>query len=170
MVKLRQMILGCILRIFQNYLEVIKGSQRGHSQVTFLHNQWNIKLETLKYRRLTYLVPLKRAQDLVKLGVSPNLLCSYDFLFFLLTICFFFHILDRISTKLGQNDQCVTNYKSYQQFDLKGHVGVTGVKNVIFKSSVFTVQTFGRLADQHTRAASIPGQDQQTMADQQRPG
>ena len=41
-------------------------------------------------------------------------------------------MLDRISTKLGQNDQWVTNYKSYQQFDLKGHVGVTGVKKVIF--------------------------------------
>ena len=49
-----------------------------------------------------------------------------------LTICFFFHMLDRISTKLGQNDQWVNGYKSYQQFDLKGHVGVTGVQNVIF--------------------------------------
>ena len=39
-------------------------------------------------------------------------------------------MLDRISTKLGQNDQWVSNYKSYQQFDLKGHVGVTGVKKV----------------------------------------
>ena len=35
-----------------------------------------------------------------------------------------------ISTKLGQNDKWVTGYKSYQQFDLKGHVGVTGVKKV----------------------------------------
>ena len=41
-------------------------------------------------------------------------------------------MLDRISTKLGQNDQWVSGYKSYQQFDLKGHVGVTGVKKVIF--------------------------------------
>ena len=48
-----------------------------------------------------------------------------------LTICFFFHMLDRILTKLGQNDQWVGGYKSYQQFDLKGHVGVTGVKNVL---------------------------------------
>ena len=37
-----------------------------------------------------------------------------------------------ISTKLGQNDQLVSGYKSYALFDLKGHVGVTGVKNVIF--------------------------------------
>ena len=40
-------------------------------------------------------------------------------------------MLDRILTKLGQNDQWVGGYKSYQQFDLKGHVGVTGVKNVL---------------------------------------
>ena len=31
---------------------------------------------------------------------------------------------------LGQNDQWVNGYKHYQQFDLKGHVGVTGVKTV----------------------------------------
>ena len=41
-------------------------------------------------------------------------------------------MLDRISTKLGQNDQLVSGYKSYALFDLKGHVRVTGVKNVIF--------------------------------------
>ena len=41
-------------------------------------------------------------------------------------------MLDRISTKLGQNDQWVSGYKSYALFDLKGHVGVTGVKNVTF--------------------------------------
>ena len=47
-----------------------------------------------------------------------------------LTICFFFYKLHRISTKLGQNHHGVRGYKSYQQFDLKGQVGVTGVKNV----------------------------------------
>ena len=52
--------------------------------------------------------------------------------FFFLTICFFFHMLDRISTKLGQNDQWVSGYKSYALFDLKGHVRVTGVKKIIF--------------------------------------
>ena len=41
-------------------------------------------------------------------------------------------MLHAILTKLGQNDQWVSGYKSYQQFDLKGHVGVTGVKKVIF--------------------------------------
>ena len=39
-------------------------------------------------------------------------------------------MLTRISTKLGHNDQWASGYKSYQQFDLKGHVGVTGVKKV----------------------------------------
>ena len=52
-----------------------------------------------------------------------------------LTICFFFYKLHRISTKLGQNHQWVKGYKSYQQFDLKGQIGVTGVKNV--KKSCF---------------------------------
>ena len=37
---------------------------------------------------------------------------------------------DPISTKLRQKDQYVSGYQSYQQFDLKGYVGVTGVKNV----------------------------------------
>ena len=41
-------------------------------------------------------------------------------------------MLDRISTKFGQNDQLVSGSKSYALFDLKGYVGVTGVKNVIF--------------------------------------
>ena len=45
-------------------------------------------------------------------------------------------MLDRILTKVGQNDQWVIGYKSYQQFDLKGHVGVTGVKKVIFTKNV----------------------------------
>ena len=62
-------------------------------------------------------------------SVMANVSSSF---FFLLTICFFFHMLHAILTKLGQNDQWVSGYKSYQQFDLKGHVGVTGVKKVIF--------------------------------------
>ena len=49
---------------------------------------------------------------------------------FFLTICFFFHTIDRIFTKLGQNDQCLNGHKSYQQFDLKGHVGVRKVNHV----------------------------------------
>ena len=57
------------------------------------------------------------------------------FLLLLLTICFFFHMLYPISTKLGQNDHWVSRYKSYQQFDLKGHVRVTEVKKVILKEN-----------------------------------
>ena len=59
-----------------------------------------------------------------------------------LTICFFFHTLDLISTKLGQNDQWVSRYKSYQQFDLKCHVGVTGVKKVIFTENATPTTCF----------------------------
>ena len=47
-----------------------------------------------------------------------------------LTICFFFYTLHRISTKLGQNYQWVKCYKSYQQFDFKGQIEVTRVKNI----------------------------------------
>ena len=39
-------------------------------------------------------------------------------------------MLNRILIKLCKNDQWVSGYKSYQQFDLKGHVGVTEVKKV----------------------------------------
>ena len=63
--------------------------------------------------------------------IRAHILVVFLFLLVFLTICFFFHMLDQISIKLGQNDQWVSGYKSYQQFDLKGHVGVTGVKNVI---------------------------------------
>ena len=68
--------------------------------------------------------PHNLPRDLAKVAVSSS--------FFLLTICFFFHMLYRISTKLGHKHLWVHGYKSYGLFDLKGHVGVTGVKKVIF--------------------------------------
>ena len=76
----------------------------------------------------------------VKLGVSPNLFLSCDFLLLLLflTICFFFHMLDRILIKPGQNDQWVSGYKRYQPFDPKSQAGVTGVKKVILTKKVST--------------------------------
>ena len=80
--------------------------------------------------RLTYLAPFARAQFLVAI--------SFFFLSFFLTICFFFHVLNAISTKLGQNSQWVSGYKIYQHFDLKGHVGVTGVKKVNHVKNVKT--------------------------------
>ena len=77
------------------------------------------------YNQPFYMLPnLPRA--LRKGAVSSGTFVLAPFL----TICFFFHKLHRISTKLGQNHQWVKGYKSYQQFDLKGQVGVTGVKNV----------------------------------------
>ena len=36
-----------------------------------------------------------------------------------------------MSTKLGQNLQLVSGYKSYQQFDPNRYVGVTGVKSIL---------------------------------------
>ena len=50
-------------------------------------------------------------------------------------------MLYRILTKLGQNDQWVNGYKSYQQFDLKGHVEVTGVKKVILGKMLLLLHT-----------------------------
>ena len=111
-----------------------------------------IKLLFLYFRfynkRFTYRLTLPRALgkgavsscDFFKLG---GFRLTYFFLaisFFLLlllllTICFFFHMLYPISTKLGQNDYWVSHYKSYQQFDLKGHVRVTEVKKVILKEN-----------------------------------
>ena len=39
-------------------------------------------------------------------------------------------MLNAIFTNFGQNDQWISGYKSDQQFDLKCHVRVTGVKKV----------------------------------------
>ena len=115
-----------MLKIFGNWWKGIKGVQ------LCACSHFSGYATNLFTCRLTYLAPFARAQFLVKLGGSPNLFLSCDFFLLLLTICIFFHMLDRISTKLGQNDQLVSGYKSYALFDLKGHVGVTGVKNVIF--------------------------------------
>ena len=48
--------------------------------------------------------------------------------------CYSYYMLNWILTKFGQKHQWVSGYKSYQQFDLKGHVEVTGVKKVIYFS------------------------------------
>ena len=72
-----------------------------------------------------YIAPnLPRA--LLKGAVSSGTFVLAPFL----TICFFFYKPHQISTRLGQNHQWVKGYKSYQQFDLTGQVGVTEVKNV----------------------------------------
>ena len=81
--------------------------------------------------QLTFYIPPNLPRALGKGAVSSGTFVLAPFL----TICFFFYKLHRISTKLGQNHQWVKGYKSYQQFDLKGQIGVTGVKNV--KKSCF---------------------------------
>ena len=77
--------------------------------------------------QLTFYIPPNLPRALGKGAVSSGTFVLAPFL----TICFFFYKLHRISTKLGQNYQWVNGYKSYQQFDDKGHIGVTGVKNVL---------------------------------------
>ena len=76
--------------------------------------------------QLTFYIPPNLSRALGKGAVSSGTFVLAPFL----TICFFFYKLHRISTRLGQNHQWVKGYKGYQQFDLKGQVGVTGVKNV----------------------------------------
>ena len=76
--------------------------------------------------QLTFYIPPNLPRGLGKGAVSSGTFVLAPFL----TICFFFYKLHRISTKLGQNHQWVKGYKSYQQIDLKGQVGVTGVTNV----------------------------------------
>ena len=75
--------------------------------------------------RFTYRLTLPRA--LGKGAVSSGIFALTRFL----TICFFFYKLPRILTKLGQNLQLVSSYKSYQQFDPKRYVGITGVKSIL---------------------------------------
>ena len=76
--------------------------------------------------QLTFYIPPNLPRALGKGAVSSGTFVLAPFL----TICFFFHMLYPMSTKLGQNDHWVSPYKSYQQFDLKGQIRVTGVKNV----------------------------------------
>ena len=76
--------------------------------------------------KLTFCIPPNLPRALGKGAVSSGIFALTRFL----TICFFFYKLHRISTKLGQNVQLVSGYKSYQQFGPKRYIGATGVKNV----------------------------------------
>ena len=76
--------------------------------------------------QLTFYIPPNLPRALRKGAVSSGIFALTRFL----TICFFFYKLHWISTKLGQNLQLVSRYKSYQQFDPKRYIGATGVKNV----------------------------------------
>ena len=77
--------------------------------------------------QLTFYIPPNLPRALGKGAVSSGIFALTRFL----TICFFFYKLPRILTKLGQNLQLVSSYKSYQQFDPKHYVGVTGVKSIL---------------------------------------
>ena len=76
---------------------------------------------------LRFNIPPNLPRALRKGAVSSGIFALTRFL----TICFFFYKLPRILTKLGQNLQLVSSYKSYQQFDPKRYVGVTGVKSIL---------------------------------------
>ena len=76
---------------------------------------------------LRFNIPPNLPRALRKGAVSSGIFALTRFL----TICFFFYKLPRISTKLGQNLKLVSGYKSYQQFDPKCYVGVTGVKSIL---------------------------------------
>ena len=77
--------------------------------------------------QLTFYIPPNLPRALGKGAVSSGIFALTRFL----TICFFFYKLPRILTKLGQILQLVSSYKSYQQFDPKRYVGVTGVKSIL---------------------------------------
>ena len=77
--------------------------------------------------QLTFYIPPNLPRALGKGAVSSGIFALTRFL----TICFFFYKRLRISTKLGQNLQLVSGYKSYQQFDPNRYVGVTGVKSIL---------------------------------------
>ena len=75
-----------------------------------------------------------------KLGVSPYLFLSCGFFPPLSSVLFLlsYYNLFLLPHALSDFDQTWSewpvgnSYKGYQQFDLRGHVGVTGVKKVIF--------------------------------------
>ena len=61
---------------------------------------------------------------------------SFFFLSFFLTICFFFHMLDRIFTKLGQKQVWVDGYKTYGSKNSSGVIwGHRGQKDDFTKNA-----------------------------------
>ena len=79
--------------------------------------------------------PLSLSQAICRLTY-----CVLTVSIFFLTICFFFHTLDRILTKFGQKHRLVEWFKSYALFGVKGHVGFTGVKNVLKNGILGSIQ------------------------------
>ena len=121
MLQLSWKLLEMIHTIFwtcERYLEIDSKALRGPIGRLFsflwLYNQ-------------PFYMPPNLPRALRKGAVSSGIFALTRFL----TICFFFYKLTRILTKLGQNLQLVSSYKSYQQFDPKRYVGVTGVKSIL---------------------------------------
>ena len=121
MFQLSWKLMGMILTIFWTslrYLEIDSRALRGTIGRLFsflwLYNQ-------------PFYMPPNIPRALRKGAVSSGIFALTRFL----TICFFFYKRHRISTKLGQNLQLVSGYKSYQQFDPNRYVGVTGVKSIL---------------------------------------
>ena len=79
--------------------------------------------------------------DLVKLGGSRLTywdldVSSFFLLSFFLTICFFFHMLDRIFAKLGQKQVWVDGYKTYGSKNSSGVIwGHRGQKDDFTKNA-----------------------------------
>ena len=113
-----------MLKIFGNWFKSIKGVQ------LCACSHFSGYTTNLFTCRLTYLAPFARAQFLV----------SFFFLSFFLTICFFFHMLDRIFTKLGQKQVWVNGYKTYGSKIHPGSFGVTGVKKMILRKTLLLLQ------------------------------
>ena len=87
------------------------------------------------YNQPFYMPPnLPRA--LRKGAVSSFFLLSFFFLSFFLTICFFFHMLDRIFTKLGQKQVWMDGYKTYGSKNSSGVIwGHRGQKDDFTKNA-----------------------------------
>ena len=106
----------CYLEFSDNLLHDIRIIfQKSVDNYEVAHKTWGavpVVQPTLSVRR----GKVKEPSHLFKLGGSPNLLGSWRFFCLLtifLTICFFFHMLDWMFTKLGQKHVWVYGYKTY---------------------------------------------------------
>ena len=79
------------------------------------------------------MLPPNLARALAKGTVMSS---SFFLLSFFLTICFFFHMLDRIFTKLGQKQVWVDGYKTYGSKNSSGVIwGHRGQKDDFTKNA-----------------------------------
>ena len=69
--------------------------------------------------------------------------------------CYSSYRLRSMVMYFGQNIKWVSGYKSYQQFDLKGHVGVTEVKKVKNLKTLLLLQITGYGHVTHVYASAL---------------